>query len=121
MMKIGQQEWEIHFGAQRLRHLGLTFQTETPLYNRRILPGVIELTLPQGITLNKILQLAEQTMTVDPQILSELGDRRFDQSRVIAITDADLPNSKGNCSNKPNLENKGSRIPDVIEIAALFL
>jgi hypothetical protein len=124
-MKLDQQTWENRFGVRHLQDLGLTFQGTPERKSKKFpFPSAIELTLPQGLTLNKVLQLAEKTigkMTIDSSILCELGERRLEETRVIVITDKDLPKSKGKCSNEPHLEECGCRIPDVIEIAALSL
>ncbi len=92
----------------------------------------IWLTVPQGLTINKFVRLANVTLRnkkvslikkMDPEILNKFGEVAVEKTYKILITDQSFPRSKQlTCSAQQKvLQDNSCRMPKLIEMMALLI
>lgn len=140
---LNEETWKAHAD---LNALELSVDDVPPFDNRKIIPelkrlfaslkiegdaGITLLTMPRGLTFNKIVTLARSPIQGDPvkfsyiwpRILEELGNKQIEKTHKIAITNSVLKESRDlSVRDQQELVNKsGCEMPGVLPAVTLAI
>jgi len=147
MAVLDQRVWEACFGTKALEAQGLTFDEIPPMNSLGMIrelckfsqipveenAGFTVLTLPRGLTLNKMIALAAAPQAphqpavinyIYAPITAQYGDTPVEGGGVVAISNGLLPGSRSRpvAEQRALVEHHGCQMPLVVEaVALLFL